>query len=78
MAEKKPYNSVDYGDLEVECAQVLVRDGTNQAAVYQGAVNAALTNDTVGTDAEDGYLVVQVDISGTLTEVKVPFWLDDA
>lgn len=77
MAEKGKSDSVDWNDLELEIAQVKVNDGTNQTAIYQGGVNSALTNDTIGTTAEDGYLVVQVDISGTLTNVKVPFWLDD-
>lgn len=78
MADKGKQNTVDYNDLEIETAQVHVKDGTNQAAIYKGAVNSALSNDTIGTTAEDGYLVVEVDIGGTLTAVKVPFWLDNA
>ena len=76
MAEARRENSLKL-DQEIEVTQVKVSDGTNQAVVYQGGVNAALSNDTIGTTAEDGYLVVQVDISGTLTAVKVPFWLDN-
>lgn len=38
-----------------------------------GAALGALTNDTVGTTPEDGYLVIN--IAGTT--YKVPFWKDD-
>ncbi len=38
-----------------------------------GATAATLTNDTIGTTAEDGFL--SFDVGGTT--VKVPYWIDD-
>jgi len=40
----------------------------------QGVTLGTLTNDTIGTTAEDGYL--SINIGGT--EYKIPFWADNA
>ena len=46
---------------------------TLKLADGQGATVGALTNDTIGTDAPDGY--ISIDVGGTLR--KIPFWNDD-
>lgn len=73
MAEKSKENSVDYRNLEVEVAQVKIDDGSNLSNIVKGGVESALSNDTVGTTVEDGYIVVEV--NGT--SYKIPFWADD-
>ena len=73
MAEASKQNSIDYNDLELEVKQVKVNDGTNAVNIVKGGVESALSNDTIGTTAEDGYIVVEV--NGT--SYKIPFWADD-
>lgn len=76
MTQLSKSNRIDQKDLEYEVAQVSIEDGTNQQVIIKGGTNSAMT-DVVGTTVEDGYINCSVDIAGTLTDIKVPFWLDD-
>ena len=58
-------NGIDLADAEITYTLKLA-DG-------EGATVGALSNDTVGTTTEDGY--ISINIGGT--EYKVPFWEDD-
>jgi hypothetical protein len=73
MAEANKGNSIDYNNLELECLAVKI-DDANTTAILRGATVAALTNDTIGTTAEDAYF--RVEIAGTV--YKCPLWADDA
>lgn len=80
MAKEKQ-DSWDFSDQELEAAEhtaseklrVLGDLDGNEVALH-GQVESALSNDTIGTTAEDGYLHLEK-ADGTI--IKVPYWLDD-
>lgn len=75
MAELKAGRSMDFNGLELECSQVKIADGTNVNTILKGTTAAALTNDTVGTTVEDGFLNIEL---ADGTAAKIPYWLDNA
>ena len=74
MAKSKQ-DSWNFKGQEIEAEEFTVlTDGTRLQATLKGHVESALSNDTVGTTAEDGYLHLEKS-NGTV--FKVPYWLDD-
>lgn len=74
MAKEKQ-DSWDFTGQEIEVEELTVlTDGTRLQATLKGQVESALSNDTIGTTAEDGYLHLEK-ADGTV--IKVPYWLDD-
>lgn len=67
---------IDLTDAEITTGVDFNGSGVTVAFEFadtEGAFDEALSNDTIGTTAEDGYIVVSV--GGT--QYKIPMWLDD-
>lgn len=78
---KTKQDSWDFSGQELETAEVTADekltvkgDLDGLEVSIHGQVESALSNDTIGTTSEDGYLHLEKS-DGTV--IKVPYWFDD-
>ncbi len=69
MAEKKKFAGHNDSGNPTDVAYQFTVKTTASGGVQLGT----FTNDTIGTTAEDGFIVI--DVNGT--EYKIPFWQDN-
>ena len=69
-------NIIKYKGTKRDWVDISEASVTNTMALADGSgcTVGTLTNDTIGTTAEDGFITITVDG----TTAKIPFWYDNA